>query len=109
MKNLGGERRGLSGTDLRPGDFPLGSVQSRAAARAHVEADPCFAIMYGGRDPNFVANFAALLEDNRRGLIYERHPDESQKQFQERMLYLPGRKRGGLVTHYYSNRPSFPG
>jgi hypothetical protein len=95
----------LTGT-LSPGDFPLGSVQSRAAARASVETAPCIAVLFGGRDPNFLANFAAL--DDVRGPVHERLPDETQKQFQARMIRLPGRKRGGLVTYFTKERPSFP-
>jgi hypothetical protein len=98
--------RGLSGTDWRPGGYPLGSIESRAAARASVEPEPCISVLFSGRDPKFLANFAAL--DDVRGPINERLEGESQKQFQERMLCLPGRKHGGLITYYFSKRPSFP-
>jgi hypothetical protein len=77
MRNLGRSRRALSGMNPNPGDFPLGSVQSRAAARASVEAAPCFSVLFGGRDQNFLANFATL--DDKRGRVYERLPGESQK------------------------------
>jgi hypothetical protein len=58
--------------------------------------------------PKFLANFATLGEDHGRGPVYERLDGESQKQFQARMLRLPGRARGGLITHYFKERPSFP-
>ena len=106
MRSLSGHGRVLSGTNQNPGDFPLGSIESRAAARASVEAEACISVLFSGRDPNFLANFAAL--DDTRGQIYERLPGESQKQFQARMLRLPGRARGGLLTFYFKDRPTFP-
>src|SRR5579862_5325501 len=81
MRNLGKKRRGLIDTNPNPGDFPLGSIESRAAARASVEAVHHFAVLIGGRDPNFLANFATL-DDDRNGPVYERSPDETQKEFQ---------------------------
>ena len=107
MLNLGTSRRVLSGTDSRPapGDFPLGSIESRAAARASVESKPSIAVLFSGRDPKFLADFAAL--DDMRGPVYERLPEESQKQFQNRMLHLPGRARGGLLTFFLRTGPVF--
>ena len=96
----------LSETKPSPADFPLGSLQSRAAARASVESKPCIAVLFSGRDPKFLANFAAL--DDVRGPVYERLPKESQKQFQNRMLHLPGRVRGGLLSFYFKEKPNIP-
>ena len=106
MRELRRPGHALSGTDTKPGDFALGSIESRAAARASVEAEPCISVLFGGQDPKIVMNFAAL--DTMRGPVYERLEGETQKQFQARMLHLPGRKRGGLLTFYSAHRPSFP-
>jgi hypothetical protein len=98
----------VSGTELNPGDFPLGSIESRAAARAAIAPEPCFNLMYGMRDggernPHCEPQFAQL--DNRHGPIYERLPSETAEQFTSRMVNLPGRKRGGLITHFHKERP----
>jgi len=114
MRNLGGKRRGLSGTNPNPGDFPLGSIESRAAARASVEAVHHFAVLIGGRapnggcDPNFLANFA-MLDNDRNGPVYERMDGETQREFQDRMMRVPNRKRinGTIVTFYTVERPDF--
>ena len=91
----------VTGTDLNPGDYPLGSAESRAAARAAIVPEPCISIMYGrGMDEKM--RFARLHED---GSIHERLPGETLGQFRERMLNLPGRARGALLTSYFIVRP----
>jgi hypothetical protein len=95
----------LSDTDVKPGDFPLGSVESRAAARAAIVPEPCINIVFG-RDGDEKMRFAQLPDlDN---AIYERLPSETFAQFTRRMLNLPGRKQGGLITRYTIDRPSRP-
>jgi hypothetical protein len=102
MRKIRSAKPVVSGTVAKPGDFPLGSIESRAAARAAIVPEPCFNLMYGMRDGG-EPHFAQL--DNRHGPIYERLPGETLKQFTSRMVNLPGRKRGGLITHYYKEHP----
>lgn len=111
MRKLRKPKTTLSGSQPNPGDFPLGSIESRAAARAAIPPEPCFNLMYIRRiedqaDLHFEPQFAQL--DDTRGAIYERLPGETLKQFTSRMVHVPGRKRGGLITHFYKEGPHFP-
>jgi hypothetical protein len=57
----------LPGTDseLRPGDFPLGSPKSRAAARAMLTAPPKFILDFGtlAIDAQFLPTYEEFLRD----------------------------------------------
>jgi hypothetical protein len=54
-------------------------------------------------DLHFEPQFAQL--DDMHGAIHERLPGELLKQFTSRMVNLPGRKSGGLITHFHKKRP----
>jgi hypothetical protein len=95
----------LSDSDSRPGDFPLGSVESRAAARAAIVPEPCINIVFG-RDCEEKMRFAQIPDLD--GAIFERLPGETFAKFTRRMVNLPGRKQGGLITSYTVDRPSRP-
>lgn len=105
MRDLGRSKPVLNGTDSRPGDFPLGSIESRAAARASCDAVIHLAVVFGDDPHNF-----ARLETKDGPQVYERLDGQTQEQFHERMMYLPGRKRvnGTVVTFYTAHRPTFP-
>jgi hypothetical protein len=102
-----GKIRKLNGlvtdTNPNPGDFPLGSVESRAVARAAIVPEPCINLIFG-RECDEQIRFAQTEND----ATFERLPGETFTQFTRRMLNLPGRKRGGLVTRYTIDRPSRP-
>jgi len=109
MRKLKLPKSALSGSQPNPGDFPLGSIESRAAARAAIPLEPCFNILFdrgGGDQPgrrDIEMHFAQL--DDRHGPVYKRLPGETLKEFTSRVVNMPGRKPGGLITYYYATDP----
>jgi hypothetical protein len=94
MNDLRRPKDGLSGTDLRHGNFPIGSLENRAAARARLEQpdapDICFIVVKAGpRDAQgrLIANFQPQIAwASCEGVRYDRLPRESVDELKGRVL-----------------------
>jgi hypothetical protein len=110
MNDLHGSKDPLSGTDekaLKPGDFPLRSLESRAAARAKAERFPSLPDIisvyveplldaegkhvYGGQRCD---SEVAIVDYGEKHTRYERNEGETLEDFERRVL--ASHPRGGL-------------
>jgi hypothetical protein len=88
MNNFQKSPANPSGTDLNPGDFPIGSPESRAAARAMIGPREIMIIVF--MKPNGVYGGELCDSDHCTlgGKEYFRLPNESMDQFQDRVIDL---------------------
>jgi hypothetical protein len=89
MNNFQKRQANPSGTDLNPGDFPIGSPESRAAARARTMVPKQIKVVVF-KKPNGV--YGGELCDSDRctvgGKDYFRLPEESMDEFQDRVIKI---------------------